>query len=1015
MVPAPGSSEKFMTKLPKGVPKHVRRSIKLDLDAAVQRRKENCCTDDRFEWRPIWATTREDIGAFGVGMQLYFEWLFQLILIFLVVSFLSLPNLSLLLEQGIAIPRQGDLDVAQLLAIPTLANFNGQEIPSSYAVIDALSVMVFVVWVIHFRYVTLVAVVRQNDEQHTTPSDFTVQVEGLPRILEEDHQKYEELLKSHFEKVLRTAYQIDDPRVEFVCDVSLAREYNGAIYLFQRQARLFRRMSQTYARIEKLYRRQLPPLRENNQESIKLLTERLRNLGKQSQNIQKTLTNESERIDEEREVCFAFITFNYQSQQERVLHLYRKSMNAAYRYCRQHQYLRFQGRALKVFRAPEPSTLLWENVDFSHAARFFRKFLGAMFSVCVFLAGMFIIMRAKVLGSGSAIMQGLSSFAVIVVNAVERLIFESMDAFERPFCLTEKQGNLFWKIFMSLTLNTGFAVVLANMETVVVLVDEPLYDVEPVWYIDVGFSLFVVLSAHIFAPHSGDIGRYILRLIYRRKVWNSKTNQDELIDLFQEPQFVLAFKFANVSMMVFCVLLYSAGLPLILWSCTLSFFVTYWCDKFTLLRASSRPPQYSQELSLRAITWCRSAVLAHFAGTAFFLSFTPEFDAQREGFVARVQQILVRDQSFTVLVCGVISVGVLTATFLIGDRGMWLFTSPAMHARYRSLEARLPMWLYLFLFWWVPEEPPPEDDDDLDANDDPGMQWSKEKSYLESLVDMRKTGVIYSYRMSDNPRYLDVSKVLYGEGVLEDPLTMGRSQRTEADATWDRMIQVDPQPISVPAPSTRRMISLDPEESEDMPVLATAVDETLHGTLSARRRAEREEFRCWFQGGSRRLEPLEPQFHSAAGYSELISAVTRGSIADVEELLEEGVEDLEHADERGHTAVSVAAMWGFEEVLARLLEAGARGYGGTESPLKWAVVGGHVGCVKLLLAHGVHVAEKHREELETLATQCGIFEIVDLISVRRRGLTAKSPGRKVLPQERPITAPRAPKMAQTAV
>merc|ERR1712013_183920 len=56
--------------------------------------------------------------------------------------------------------------------------------------------------------------------------------------------------------------------------------------------------------------------------------------------------------------------------------------------------------------------------------------------------------------------------------------------------------------------------------------------------------------------------------------------QDELLELYTNPEFDISLQFAQLLMTCFCTLTYSAGMPILTLFACIYCFVCYWTDKF---------------------------------------------------------------------------------------------------------------------------------------------------------------------------------------------------------------------------------------------------------------------------------------------------------------------------------------------------------------------------------------------------------------------------------------------------
>jgi ankyrin repeat protein len=107
---------------------------------------------------------------------------------------------------------------------------------------------------------------------------------------------------------------------------------------------------------------------------------------------------------------------------------------------------------------------------------------------------------------------------------------------------------------------------------------------------------------------------------------------------------------------------------------------------------------------------------------------------------------------------------------------------------------------------------------------------------------------------------------------------------------------------------------------------------------------------------------------------QLLKAAAAGDLAAVSEALGRGA-DVDARDQYNNSSLNWAALWGYREVVGRLLEAGAdienRGSGGGMTPLANAASRGHFNVAQMLLEHGARVTD---DVLAILQTKVNILE-----------------------------------------
>jgi len=108
---------------------------------------------------------------------------------------------------------------------------------------------------------------------------------------------------------------------------------------------------------------------------------------------------------------------------------------------------------------------------------------------------------------------------------------------------------------------------------------------DPHWYDTVGLKLFLMMVYYIPLPN-------VLRFIwaYFSSCWNQRKAKDAIIqleanNLYLGPEFDMASSYAFALNMIFVIMFYCSGMPLLLFVGVLILFVLFWVDK--ILRIAS--------------------------------------------------------------------------------------------------------------------------------------------------------------------------------------------------------------------------------------------------------------------------------------------------------------------------------------------------------------------------------------------------------------------------------------------
>eukprot|EP00929_Paragymnodinium_shiwhaense_P023277 TRINITY_DN14612_c0_g1_i8.p1 TRINITY_DN14612_c0_g1~~TRINITY_DN14612_c0_g1_i8.p1 ORF type:complete len:1429 (+),score=325.69 TRINITY_DN14612_c0_g1_i8:311-4597(+) len=351
-------------------------------------RMQHACTvydekTDKWEWRSLWSTTPAELGLYGIGTQIYFEFLAGIGLVFLACFFLSLPQFIVSSKGSLVDQVSGAEEVNVLnkfLAWSSLGNIGYcthglcratddywhktvgedddmplRDLSEAFGILDGLALWLFVLFGAVFEHIWVPLQVKRQDEKYVTSADYAVSVTRLPRHLghKELHSKYKETLSAHFETVLKSE---GFDRENMVREVTLMHEYDGAIFEFMKQGELIEQRDNMRAAAARARK-------DNDEASADRAQEKAESLQDQIIQVEIDMEKQAAMKDEEREVCFAVIMFDTEELKNAVLQKYKRSRSWILRMF-QRRDLQFHGKKIKVEQAPEPTDLYWENLDY---------------------------------------------------------------------------------------------------------------------------------------------------------------------------------------------------------------------------------------------------------------------------------------------------------------------------------------------------------------------------------------------------------------------------------------------------------------------------------------------------------------------------------------------------------------------------------------------------------------------------------------------------------------------------
>lgn len=92
---------------------------------------------------------------------------------------------------------------------------------------------------------------------------------------------------------------------------------------------------------------------------------------------------------------------------------------------------------------------------------------------------------------------------------------------------------------------------------------------------------------------------------------NSRYTQEELNGVYLGPQFYLNYRYTQALVNFFICWMYAISMPVLPWIGVLSFYITYWVDKFLFCNFYRTPPKYSDNIGARSTSLIGYGILLH--------------------------------------------------------------------------------------------------------------------------------------------------------------------------------------------------------------------------------------------------------------------------------------------------------------------------------------------------------------------------------------------------------------------
>ena len=304
----------------------------------------------------------------------------------------------------------------------------------------------------------------------------------------------------------------------------------------------------------------------------------------------------------------------------------------------------YNGHFIKVTKAPEPSDIKWENLGFQSRVKTTRRIMTGVVVVVLLILGFGLLLllklslkrfqKAQDVNSDvgqylSIVVSLLGASCVAITNTILGIYIRKMVRYEKHTTQTNFFVTVGRRITAALIVNMTFTTMLANFVVTVTagsLVNYFKLSVSGLFY-DV-FFLFITNSYMSSIFNYFDI-MWGVKLNKRRLALKagpqSKMTQIEANTLFEGHPVDMALRFANVNKTLIFTGLFIPFIPLGIVFSMIGFVITYWVDKYLLLRRYVCANRLSYALPKAMLGTAEWFILAYAFGNVFIF-FIPSTD-----------------------------------------------------------------------------------------------------------------------------------------------------------------------------------------------------------------------------------------------------------------------------------------------------------------------------------------------------------------------------------------------------
>lgn len=453
----------------------------------------------------------------------------------------------------------------------------------------------------------------EAENANITPSDYTVVIEGVPP--EATKGEIETWIDgfSKPEKPLKVVRTIKPRAITNYVDLK-----NQEKVLLEQQTEL---------------KSKEDPLTQSETKKMKRLDS---NLGKLRKQLDTLKNKEFEHTP------VAYVTFAEAGQANDFLEVFKESL--AQTFCKlflssciatKNQFR--PGVTVEVKRAPEPTDILWQNLGVSAREKKIKSAITNFASAVLILItfGLIILINwgqdklSEQYGKKSVIVQVMSFVGSIVIcssNFVLAMTIDYLTSFEKHSTYTHFLQGVAQKLAVAQFVNTALSTLFAEL----ILADtkDQQSSLQAINFYGKGGLLesiyWVFITNAFLVPFLTilDLGyqfRRFKRFLHRGKTEAPNLMQKDAQTLFEGSAIALPAKYATILKVVLMTCLYAPAMPFALIYASIGLFLTYWADKYNLLRHNALPKQIDDSLTDSMVEYLEWASCAFSVGNIIYI------------------------------------------------------------------------------------------------------------------------------------------------------------------------------------------------------------------------------------------------------------------------------------------------------------------------------------------------------------------------------------------------------------
>lgn len=279
--------------------------------------------------------------------------------------------------------------------------------------------------------------------------------------------------------------------------------------------------------------------------------------------------------------------------------------------------------------APEPSDILWENLEFTNFSRLIRKIIVWIITLLILVASFFILYyinqsQSKVDTTNKYAKYLISivfSLAIIIINAIINKVLLIITDYEKNTSKTTYLLSYSIKLMIAWFINTAIIPIITVYLGKGIDNDrELLIQNSFVFFLSNAFVtplLYLFDFAYLFRIFK----RKLLRRNYLITGHSIEHSQKELNEVFENPEMELSLKYAFIGKTLFMTVFYIPILPVGVPISIAGIFLLYMIEKYNTVNRYKKPPGITAAITLLYLTIFRIVIFAYAVSEYIFTSY----------------------------------------------------------------------------------------------------------------------------------------------------------------------------------------------------------------------------------------------------------------------------------------------------------------------------------------------------------------------------------------------------------